>query len=196
MTEFFLEIGSEEIPAGYIEPALNSMNKELSAFFARNRIQADPGQILGTPRRLAIAFANVDDCQKDIVETHLGPNVKAAYDTEGNPTKAALGFARGKEVNVSDLTVETTAKGEVICARVENKGQPTANLLNAFLPKLIANIQFPKKMRWQDKKIAFARPIHWIAALLGEKTLNFELDGIPSGGVSYGHRFLKPSSFP
>ena len=195
MTEFFLEIGSEEIPAGYIEPALNSMNRELTAFFAKNRIQSDAGQTLGTPRRLAIAFANVDDGQIDIVETHLGPNVKAAYDSEGNPTKAAIGFARGKGVDVSELTVETTPKGEVVCARVENKGQPTSDLLNAFLPKLFGNIQFPKKMRWQDKKIAFARPIHWITGLFGGKPLNFEWDGIQCGSISYGHRFLKPSSF-
>jgi len=195
MTEFFLEIGSEEIPAGYIEPALNSMNRELTAFFAKNRLQADAGQTMGTPRRLAIAFANVDDCQKDIVETHLGSNVKAAYDAGGNPTKAAIGFARGKGVDVADLTVETTPKGEVVCARVENKGQPTANLLNTFLPKLFGNIQFPKKMRWRDKKIAFARPIHWITALLGEKPLDFEWDGIHCGGISFGHRFLKPTSF-
>lgn len=195
MTEFFLEIGSEEIPAGYIEPALNSMNRELTEFFAKNRIQTDRGQTLGTPRRLAIAFQNVDDCQQDIVETHLGPNVKAAYDAEGNPTKAAVGFARGKGVDVSALTVETTPKGEVVCARVENKGRPTSALLNEFLPKLFGNIQFPKKMRWQDKKFAFARPMHWITALLGEKPLNFEWNGIACGSISYGHRFLAPSSF-
>lgn len=195
MTEFFLEIGCEEIPAGYIEPALISMDQELTAFFAKNRIQADKGQTLGTPRRLAIAFKNVDECPKDIVETHLGPNVKAAYDAEGNPTKAAIGFARGKGVDVSDLTVETTPKGEVVSARVENKGRPTAHLLNEFLPKLFSKIHFPKKMRWQDKKIAFARPIHWITAILGEKPLVLELEGIPSGDISYGHRFLKPTSF-
>jgi glycyl-tRNA synthetase beta chain len=195
MTEFFLEIGCEEIPAGYIEPALISMDQELTAFFAKNRIQADKGQTLGTPRRLAIAFKNVDECPKDIVESHLGPNVKAAYDAEGNPTKAAIGFARGKGVDVSDLTVTTTPKGEVVSARVENKGRPTAHLLNEFLPKLFGKIHFPKKMRWQDKKIAFARPIHWITALLGEKPLNFEMDGITCGNISHGHRFLKPASF-
>ncbi len=195
MTEFFLEIGCEEIPAGYIEPALNSLNREMTAFFTKNRIQADQGQTLGTPRRLAIAFKNVDECPKDIVETHLGPNVKAAYDADGNPTKAAIGFARGKGVDVSDLTVTTTPKGEVVSARVENKGRPTAHLLNEFLPELFGNIQFPKKMRWRDKKLAFARPIHWIAALLGEKPLDFEVDGILSGDISYGHRFLNPTSF-
>lgn len=196
MTEFFMEIGCEEIPAGYIEPALNSMNQELTAFFAKNRIQTDAGQTFGTPRRLAIAFKNVDECPKDIVETHLGPNVKAAYDADGNPTKAAIGFARGKGVDVQDLTVTATPKGEVVSARVENKGQPTAKLLNEFLPKLFPHIQFPKKMRWRDKKIAFARPIHWIAALLGENPLSFEMDGIPNGETSQGHRFLKPTAFP
>jgi glycyl-tRNA synthetase beta chain len=195
MTEFFLEIGCEEIPAGYIEPALASMNRELTAFFAKNRIQTDRGQVFGTPRRLAIAFKNVDECPKDIVETHLGPNVKAAYDQEGNPTKAALGFARGKGVDVSELTRTTTPKGEVVCAKVENKGQPTAKLLTKFLPGLCGDIHFPKKMRWRDKKIAFARPIHWITALLGEKPLAFEMDGIDSGILSYGHRFLKPATF-
>jgi glycyl-tRNA synthetase beta chain len=195
MTEFFLEIGCEEIPAGYIEPALTSMNRELTDFFAKNRIQADEGRVFGTPRRLAISFENVEECPKDIVETHLGPNVKAAYDKEGNPTKAALGFARGKGVDVSELTRTTTPKGEVVCAQVENKGQPTAKLLNEFLPGLFATIHFPKKMRWRDKKIPFARPIHWITALFGEKPLAFAMDGIDSGTISYGHRFLKPASF-
>jgi glycyl-tRNA synthetase beta chain len=196
MSEFFLEIGTEEIPSGYIEPALDSMRRELHAFFEKNHIPAQSPQILGTPRRLVVAFEHVEPRQEDVVETHLGPNVKAAYDAGGNPTKAALGFARGKGMDVSDLTVETTAKGEVLCARIEKKGQPTSDLLNAFLPQLIGNIHFPKKMRWGAKKKTFARPIHWIAALLGDKPLDFEFDGISSGEVSYGHRFLKPASFP
>ncbi|MDA0691569.1 MAG: glycine--tRNA ligase subunit beta [Nitrospinae bacterium] len=196
MSEFFLEIGTEEIPSGYIEPALDSMRRELKAFFEKNHIPAQSPQILGTPRRLVVAFAHVEPRQEDVVETHLGPNVKAAYDADGNPTKAASGFARGKGMDVSDLTVEMTAKGEVLCARIEKKGQPTSDLLNAFLPQLIGNIHFPKKMRWGGKKVAFARPIHWIAALLGEKPLDFEFGGIPSGEVSYGHRFLKPAAFP
>jgi glycyl-tRNA synthetase beta chain len=196
MSEFFLEIGTEEIPAGYIEPALDSMRRELKAFFEKNHIPAQSPQILGTPRRLVVSFAHVEPRQEDVVETHLGPNVKAAYDAEGHPTKAALGFARGKGLEVSDLTVEATAKGEVVCARIEKKGQPTSDLLNAFLPQLVGNIHFPKKMRWGAKKIAFARPIHWITALLGEKPLDFGFGGISSGNVSYGHRFLKPASFP
>ena len=195
MAEFFLEIGTEEIPSGYIEPALNSLNRELSEFFEKNHLAAQSPQTFGTPRRLVVVFADIETSQKDIVETHLGPTVKAAYDAKGEPTKAALGFARGKGVEISDLTVESTPKGDVVCARVEKKGQPTATLLNGFLPQLIGNVQFPKKMRWGSKKMAFARPIHWITALFDGKTLNFEFDGISCGNISYGHRFLKPDAF-
>jgi glycyl-tRNA synthetase beta chain len=195
MSEFFLEIGTEEIPSGYIEPALNSMRRELNAFFEKNHIPARSPQTLGTPRRLVVVFAHVEPRQEDVVETHLGPNVKAAYDPEGNPTKAALGFARGKGLDVSKLTVEKTAKGDVLCARIEKKGQPTSDLLNAYLPQLLGSLHFPKKMRWGANKTAFARPIHWITALLGEQPLGFEFGGIANGEVSCGHRFLKPASF-
>ena len=195
MPEFFLEIGAEEIPAGYIEPALKFLDKQLTDFFSKNRIRFGGSRVLGTPRRLAVAFSGVEVRQEDVVETYLGPNVKAAYDAKGQPTKAALGFARGKGIDVAKLTRETTPKGEVICARVEKKGQATASILNAALPGFIERIPFPKKMRWENKSLAFARPIHWLVALFDGKTLDFEFDGIPTGNLSKGHRFLKPDSF-
>ncbi len=195
MPEFFLEIGAEEIPAGYIEPALNFLNEQLTAFFSKNRIQQKEARVLGTPRRLVVVFSGVDARQEDVVETHLGPNVKAAYDAEGQPTKAALGFARGKGIDVAQLTREKTPKGEVICARVEKKGQATETILNAALPGFIERIPFPKKMRWSDKSLPFARPIHWIVALFDGKVLNFEFDGLACGNRSRGHRFLKPDAF-
>ena len=195
MPEFFLEIGAEEIPAGYIEPALNFLDQQLTAFFSKNRIQQKGARVLGTPRRLVVVFSGVDARQEDVVETHLGPNVKAAYDAGGQPTKAALGFARGKGVDVAQLTREKTPKGEVICARVEKKGQATEDILNAALPGFIESIPFPKKMRWSSKSLPFARPIHWIVALFDGKALNFEFDGLACGDRSRGHRFLKPDSF-
>jgi glycyl-tRNA synthetase beta chain len=195
MAEFFLEIGSEEIPSSYIPPALSFLEKEVSDFFSKNRIEAGSHKVFGTPRRLAIAFDDVDDKQEDIVETHYGPNVKVAFDAEGKPQKSAIGFARGKGVDVSELTRESTPKGEVICARVEKKGQLTETLLNEFLPGLINRIPFPKKMRWADKTTPFPRPLHWIAALFGDKNLNFEFAGIQSQPESKGHRFLNPETF-
>lgn len=195
MPELFLEIGTEEIPSGFIEPALIYVEKELQAFFEKNRITASGSRYLGTPRRLVVAFDQVEDRQRDVVETYLGPNIKAAYDAEGNPTKAAIGFARGKGLDVSALTTENTPKGEVVCARVEKIGQPTSDILNQYLPDLLIGIPFPKKMRWENKKVPFVRPMHWIVALFGGEILNFEFDGIRCGDESQGHRFLAPTRF-
>ena len=179
MPELFLEIGTEEIPSRFMGPALDYLKKEMSAFFEKNRIQANAGRVMGTPRRLVVSFAEVDDQQKDVVETYFGPNVKVAYDGDGNPTKSALGFARGKGIGVSQLTVEKTPKGEVVCARIKKEGQPTVDILNSFLPTLIESTPFPKKMRWGNRKTSFVRPLHWIAALFGNKPLNFDFEGIP-----------------
>ena len=195
MPELFLEIGTEEIPSRFMGPALDYLKKEMSAFFEKNRIQANAGRVMGTPRRLVVSFAEVDDQQKDIVETYFGPNVKVAYDRDGNPTKSALGFARGKGIGVSQLTVEKTPKGEVVCARIKKEGQPTVDILNSFLPTLIESTPFPKKMRWGNRKTSFVRPLHWIAALFGNKPLNFDFEGIPCADTSYGHRFMRADSF-
>ncbi len=195
MPDLLFEIGSEEIPAGYIHPALNFMKKSLSDFFQQHRIEVGKPKLMGTPRRLAIWFPGVVARQPDIVEVFNGPSVKVAFDGEGNPTKAAIGFAKKFGVSLDELKREETSKGEVICARVEKIGEPTADLLNKFLPEIIKSIPFPKKMRWSIKKKPFARPIHWIAAIFESQILKFEFEGISSGNKSYGHRFLSPGSF-
>jgi glycyl-tRNA synthetase beta chain len=195
MPDLFIEIGTEEIPAGYIEPALADMGKKLSEFFEKGRVSAGEPQVMGTPRRLVVHIPDVDARQKDVVETYQGPNVKVAYDAEGNPTKAAIGFARGKGVDIADLTTMESPKGEVVCAKVEKKGQPTVTLLNEYLSQWIADITFPKKMRWGSRKIPFVRPVHWIAALFDGRKLKFEFEGIKVGNTSQGHRFLKPQKF-
>ncbi len=195
MPELFLEIGSEEIPSGYVQPALEYMREELASFFSRNRIKAGVPEILGTPRRLVVSVKGVDALQEDIVELFHGPNISVAYDDQGKPTKAAIGFARGKGLDVSQLSREKTPKGEVVCARVEKKGRPTPDHLNEFLPIFIGNIPFAKKMRWADKTRPFARPLHWITALFDGQPLGFSFDGIACGDLSQGHRFLKPDKF-
>jgi glycyl-tRNA synthetase beta chain len=195
MPELFIEIGSEEIPSGYVQPALEYMREELASFFSRNRIKAEAPEILGTPRRLVVSVKGVDALQEDIVELFHGPNIAVAYDEQGNPTKAAIGFARGKGIDVSDLARDKTPKGEVVCAHVEKKGRPTPDHLNEFLPQLIGNIPFSKKMRWANKARPFARPLHWIVALFDDEPLQFNFDGISCGNFSRGHRFLKPDKF-
>ena len=195
MAEFFIEIGSEEIPSGYVEPALRYMKKELSSFFSKNRIDAEVPKTMGTPRRMIVSIKGVMEMQEDSVDEFLGPGVSLAYDDRGQPTKAAIGFARGKGIDVADLTRKQTPKGEVICAKVELKGRSTPSLLNEYLPQLINEIPFQKKMRWENKTRPFARPLHWVAALFDGNALEFEFDGIVSGMVSRGHRFLNPEKF-
>ena len=195
MPELFLEIGTEEIPSRFMGLALDYLNKELTDFFKNNRVQADEGLVMGSPRRLVVAFENVKHQQEDVVETHFGPNVKMAYDNEGNPTKSALGFAKGKGIDVSQLTIEKTPKGEVVCVRIEKTGKTTSDILNDFIPILISNIPFPKKMRWGNRNTSFVRPLHWIVALFESKPLNFSYEGIHCGDTSRGHRFMCPEFF-
>ena len=195
MPELFLEIGAEEIPSRFMSLALGYLEKEIPSFLKKNRIQASKPRVMGSPRRLVISFDEVDNQQEDIVETHFGPNVKLAYDEKGNPTKSALGFARGKGIDPSQLTLEKTPKGEVVCARIEKTGQPTATILNNFFPVLISKIPFPKKMRWGNRETPFVRPLHWIVALFGSKPLSFSYEGIPCADVSRGHRFMHSDFF-
>jgi len=195
MPELFLEIGAEEIPSRFMSLALGYLEKEIQSFLRKNRIQASKPRVMGSPRRLVISFDEVDNQQEDIVETHFGPNVKLAYDEKGNPTKSALGFARGKGIDPSQLTLEKTPKGEVVCARIEKTGQPTATILNNFFPVLISKIPFPKKMRWGNRETPFVRPLHWIVALFGSKPLSFSYEGIPCADVSRGHRFMRSDFF-
>jgi len=195
MPELFLEIGAEEIPARFMSLALDYLGKEIPSFLKKNRIQASEPRVMGSPRRLVISFDEVDNQQEDIVETHFGPNVKLAYDEKGTPTKSALGFARGKGIDPSQLTLEKTPKGEVVCARIEKTGQPTATILNNFFPILISKIPFPKKMRWGNRETPFVRPLHWIVALFESKPLNFSYEGIPCTDISRGHRFMHSDFF-
>ena len=198
MAELLIEIGTEEIPAGYIPPALEAMSRELKAWLEKNRVNHGPVRTLGTPRRLTVAVEDVASRQPDWEEVFQGPSVKVAYDAQGRPTRAAEGFARGKGVAVEQLTVEETAKGPVVCARVQHAGRPVRELLGAYLTDWVAAIPFPKKMRWgvgAEHPVPFARPIHWIAALFDGEPLAFAVDGIRAGTESRGHRFLKPDAF-
>jgi len=194
--EFLLEIGTEEIPSRFIGPALEKMKELFAALLASGRV-ASTGEIkaFGTPRRLVLYASELDDRQADLSREVLGPPKKIAYDADGRPTKAALVFAEKNNVRVETLGVKTTDKGEYVLARINEKGGDTAAWLGQVLPGFILSIPFPKSMRWMDKDIRFARPIHWILAISGGAVVEFELDGIKSGNVSRGHRFMSPGAF-
>ncbi len=195
MSELLLEIGTEEIPSGFIPGALEEMQALLSKEFQTHRIAYKEIKALGTPRRLVLSATGVSPLQEGRSVETLGPARRIAYDEQGNPTKAALGFARGQGIPVEELQVVKTEKGEYVCARKEEKGSETFQLLPSILPRLIASIPFPKSMRWMDLENTFARPIHWILALFDGKVIPFQIGNVSSGNISQGHRFMSPGSF-
>jgi glycyl-tRNA synthetase beta chain len=187
-----VEIGTEEIPAGYLGPALETLEERLAAALKDARLTYERVAVWGTPRRLALAVWNLAAHQPDTIKEVTGPSVHSAYDANGRPTKAAEGFARGQGVNVSDLIVLEAKKGQYLAVRREEKGQPAGKVLREMLPPLILGLPFPKSMRWGRGEITFVRPIHWLLAILGNEVLPISLGNIKADRFSRGHRFLHP----
>ncbi|RII26527.1 MAG: glycine--tRNA ligase subunit beta [Geobacter sp.] len=194
--ELFLEIGTEEIPAGFIPRAMAEMEAMITKELTNARLSFDEVKTLATPRRLVLSVKGIPAVQPDAEVTATGPSRKAAFDAEGKPTKAAEGFARGQGVDVSALKVISTEKGEYLAVTKLESGQPTFELLSEILPTMVANIPFKKSMRWGSQDVRFARPVHWIVALFDGIVVPFNFGNINSGNVSRGHRFMANQPFP
>ena len=193
MNNLLLEIGSEEIPAGYILPALTALSSNLLRRLDDARIEHGGAKIYGTPRRLAVCIENVAAKQKSMKREVVGPPAKIGFDELGKPTMAAHKFAEKVGVAVNKLTVKETSKGAYLCAERSERGVATAQLLKKVLPDAVLSMPFPKKMRWADLDIEFARPIHTILALLGKAVIRFQLGNLKSGRYTFGHSFLSPA---
>lgn len=192
--ELLLEIGTEEIPARFIPPVLEEMAATMRKRLEQERIAA--GEIItwGTPRRLALIAREVAEGQAEITQEVLGPPKAVAFDQYGQPTAAAVGFAKAQGVAVSDLSETDTPRGMYLAVRKRTTGEPTVNRLKELLPGYILGLSFPKSMRWGSLEATFARPIHWILARFGGEVVSFPLADVASGGVTYGHRFLGPQA--
>jgi glycyl-tRNA synthetase beta chain len=194
--ELLLEIGTEEIPAAFLPKALRDMEEIIRRDLAANRIRHGAIRTMGTPRRLFLAIDDVAERQDDQVIEKLGPARKVAFDEAGNPSKAALGFARGQGVDCSELETAITEKGEYLCARKKIAGEATEGLLPVIITRLVTGIPFRKSMRWSDLEFRFARPIHWILALFAGRIIPVRIGNVESGSASRGHRFMSPGAFP
>src|SRR5512138_2826367 len=188
--ELFLEIGTEEIPAGFLPKAMADIEALIRKELESARIEFGEIITLATPRRMALAVAGLPAVQPDAEITAMGPAKNIAFGPDGKPSKAGEGFARGQGVDVSSLTVVTTEKGEYVAATRRETGRPVHELLGEILPRLINNIPFKKSMRWGDFDVRFARPIHWIVAIFDGVVVPFSFGPIESGTVSRGHRFM------
>jgi glycyl-tRNA synthetase beta chain len=194
VADLLFEIGSEEIPAGFLPPALRQLEADLSKALDDARLAHGEVKAVGTPRRLCVWARAVAAKQPDAKTEALGPSVQAAFDAEGKPTPAALGFAKGQGVDVTALQRVATPKGERVAVQRVEKGQRAEKVLPPILEKLVGSLRFRKAMRWRDETVTFARPVRWMAALYGGKLLKVRYGDVSSGAVTYGHRFKAPKS--
>lgn len=192
MDNLLLEIGSEEIPAGYILPALKVLSSTLQQRLADARIDHGDALVYGTPRRLAIIVKNVAPKQKPMKSEVTGPPASVGFDENGKPSMAAKKFAEKIGISPNKLTVKETPKGMYLCAQKTERGAATRTLLKEILPEIIVSLTFPKKMRWSDLDLEFARPIRSILALLGKTLIQFQMGNLKSGRYTFGHYFMAP----
>ncbi len=190
--DLLFEIGVEELPAGYIPPALEQLERGITAGLAEARLAHGAVRTRATPRRLALYVESLEERQPDRDEEVMGPAARVAWDADGKPTKALLGFCQGKGADLADVRRVETPKGEYVAVTVHQVGRPAAGVLPALLAGLARGLTFPKMMRWLDDDTRFARPVRWLVALLGDEVLPVRVFGLEAGRESRGHRFLAP----
>ncbi len=192
--DLILELGVEEIPASYFAPAIKFMEDRLTRNLEDAHLSFERLKTWSAPRRLGLGLWGLADHQPDKNEEIVGPPLSAAYDSNGNPTRAATGFASGQRVSISDLKTVTTPKGQYLTVRKSIKGRTAREVLTDILPEILAALPFPKTMRWGSGEYSFVRPVHWLLAVLDGEVLPINFAGIKAGKVSYGHRFLHPGA--
>ena len=184
--DLLFEIGAEEIPAGFMPNILGQLKTLAETKLNDAHLPFESIATYGTPRRLALIVKGLGDTSAEISERHKGPSASIAYDADGNPTKAAIGFARGKGLDVAYLVVEDG----YIYAETKTAGVPAKDIVTDMLPQLITGLNFPKSMHWGNLDAKFVRPVRWLVALLDEDVIPVEFATVKSGNVTRGHRFL------
>lgn len=186
-----LEIGTEEVPAHVMPGILSQLKENAAKTFEELRIEYKNIKTLGTPRRSALLVEGLAEQQADLSKENRGPAVNIAFDADGNPTKAAQGFARGQGVKPEELVT----KDGYVYAMVHEKGGQTVDLLGETLNGLVDGLNFPNNMHWADLDYKFIRPLRWLVALYGQDVIDFEVANVKSGRTSRGHRFLSEGDF-
>jgi len=192
---FLVEIGTEELPPKALKTLATSFADNVEVELNQAGLSFDKIEWFASPRRLAVKVLNLATQQPSKEIEKRGPAVSAAFDAEGNPTKAAEGWARGCGITVEQAERIATDKGEWLVHRAKIEGQPTKNLLNDIVANALAKLPIPKPMRWADKTVQFIRPVHTVTMLLGDELIEGEILGVESARTIRGHRFLGEKEF-
>ncbi len=187
--DVLIEIGTEEIPAGYLENALSSFKNSIETLLLSSKITYSEIETLYTPRRLTIIVKKIAEKQGRIVTKIKGPPAALAY-KDGKPTEMARGFAASKGISVDSLKIEKVNDNEYVVAEIEEDIRSSEEVLEENLFSMIKSIEFPKKMKWEETNFLFARPIRWIVAMFGNKIISVSIAGIKSSDVTYGNRLI------
>jgi len=193
--KLLLEIGTEDLPARFLPPAVQQLKENSEIIFKENHIRFSDIKTYGTPRRLAMIADGIPLMQEDRTKEVFGPSKKVAFDEKGNPTRAATGFANSQGVSVEGLIIKNKDRGEYVVAVIDEKGVYVIELLPEILKKIVFSLHLPKSMRWGNSNIRFIRPIRWLLALFDKEIISFETDEIKSSNITRGHRFLSPAAF-
>ena len=196
--DLLFEIGTEEIPASYVPPVLEQLRETAAKSLTNHRIPFGDVETLGTPRRITLSIKDIKTLQESEETEVVGPPKRIAYDENGEPTKAAVGFAKTQGVELTALRIVETERGEYVAVSKLETGVPTREILKTLLTEWTEALRFPKTMRWETESeeprafARFARPIRWLVALLGDEVVNCTYGAAHAGRLTYGHRALHP----
>jgi glycyl-tRNA synthetase beta chain len=192
--DLLVEIGTEELPPKALKRLATAFAEEMHTGLEKKDLKHTAYQWFATPRRLAVHITELVSAQEDKNVEKRGPALAAAYDKDGNPTKAAEGFARSCGVSVDQLEKLETEKGTWLSYKARETGSPTAELLEDIIVSALNKLPIPKRMRWGDGKAEFVRPVHWVVVLFGDESVPCTVLDLKSGNQTYGHRFHHPQA--
>ena len=192
--DLLFEIGVEELPAGYVPPAAEQLERGVRDGLDALRLGFGGVRTFSTPRRLTVLVHRVEEMQTDFDEEAMGPAAKVAFEADGRPTRALLGFCAGKGVEPSAVRRVAGPKGEYVAVTVHHAGKPALEVLPAMLTAVAQKLQFPKTMRWDAGDYRFGRPVRWLLALFGTDVVPVQAFGLAADRVTFGHRFLHPGT--
>lgn len=192
--DLLVEIGTEELPAAAQRPLADALADGLGRALTDRRLEPGSIKAYSTPRRIAVVAQAVPGMEPDRVHERKGPNLKAAFDAGGQPTRAAEGFAKSAGVAVNDLDTMRTSKGEWLVVRQSVKGRALAEVLEAILPEVLTGLPLKRRMRWGSGEASFLRPVRWLVVRCGQEVVPVQAFGLSTGGESRGHRFHHPAA--